>query len=133
MTTFLKKCSILAELWTDYRDHEDLEDFLEYNDMGLPLAYFLATDVVDVTPKAEVYVDETWHLLLACFDFRGHWLRIIRSDYNFARRRRAGVSRQTLVFLDIKNVSKKIPELDYDNKPFYPKPFYPIYHVIIIL
>lgn len=68
MTTFLKKCSILAELWADYRGHEDLEDFLEYNDMGLPLAYFLATDVVDVTPKAEVYVDETWHLLLACFD-----------------------------------------------------------------
>jgi hypothetical protein len=68
LTPFLKKCSILAELWTDYRDHEDLEDFLEYNDMGLPLAYFLATDVVDVTPKAEVYVDETWYLLLACFD-----------------------------------------------------------------
>jgi hypothetical protein len=35
--TFDNKISILAELWMNYRDDEELQDFIEYNDLGLPL------------------------------------------------------------------------------------------------
>jgi len=52
----------------NYREDEALEDFMDYNDIGLPLAYLISTDVVDISPKAEVYIDETWHLFLASLE-----------------------------------------------------------------
>ncbi len=44
--TFDNKVSILAELWMNYRDDEQLKDFIEYNDLGLPMAYFLMNELV---------------------------------------------------------------------------------------
>jgi len=63
--TFENKVSILAELWMNYREDEDLEDFVEYNDLGLPLAYFLMNELVLPTKQAEVYIEETYNLLIA--------------------------------------------------------------------
>jgi len=63
-TNFLNKTSILAELWMNYRDDEGLQDFIEYNDLGLPLAYFLYNELVLPTKQAEVYIDETFTLLV---------------------------------------------------------------------
>ena len=62
---FDNKVSILAELWMNYRDDEDLQDFVEYNDLGLPLAYFLMNELVLPTKQAELYIDETYNLLIA--------------------------------------------------------------------
>jgi hypothetical protein len=62
---FDNKITILAELWMNYRDDEDLKDFVEYNDLGLPLAYFLMNELVLPTKQAEVYIDETYNLLIA--------------------------------------------------------------------
>jgi len=58
--TLENKVSILAELWMNYRDDEDLKDFVEYNDLGLPLAYFLMNELVLPTKQAELYIDETY-------------------------------------------------------------------------
>jgi hypothetical protein len=44
--SFENKVSILAELWMNYRDDEELQDFIEFNDLGLPLAYFLLHEIV---------------------------------------------------------------------------------------
>jgi hypothetical protein len=63
--TFENKVSILAELWMNYREDEDLEDFVEYNDLGLPLSYFLMNEIVLPTQEAEVYINETYSLLIA--------------------------------------------------------------------
>jgi len=63
--TFDNKISILAELWMNYRDDEDLQDFVEYNDLGLPLAYFLMNEIVLSTPQSAVYIDETYNLFIA--------------------------------------------------------------------
>ena len=68
LTSLQNKCKILGEFWIDYREDEALEDFMEYNDIGLPLAYLISTDIVDMSPKAEVYIDETWHLFLASLE-----------------------------------------------------------------
>jgi len=62
---FSKKCEILGSLWMDFREEEDFQDFIEYNDVGLPLAYFLAEGIVTKKPEAEAYVNETYDLLLA--------------------------------------------------------------------
>ena len=59
------KITILAELWMNYRDDEQLKDFIEYNDLGLPMAYFLMNELVLPTQQSEVYIDETYNLLLA--------------------------------------------------------------------
>jgi hypothetical protein len=64
-TPFSKKCEILGELWLKYRSEEDLEDFLEYNDLGLPIAYAIANDIVKPLDLAKSFVDETFELLLA--------------------------------------------------------------------
>jgi hypothetical protein len=64
-TTFDNKVAILAKLWLDYRDDEEFTDFIEYNDLGLPLAYAISTNIVKSTPTAEKFINETFDLLLA--------------------------------------------------------------------
>jgi hypothetical protein len=65
-TPFSSKCEILGELWLKYRaDYPDLEDFIEYNDLGLPIAYAIANDIVKSTDLAKAFVEETFDLLLA--------------------------------------------------------------------
>ena len=67
-TLFSDKCQILAELWLNYRDEPEFEDFLEYNDLGLPIAYALANSIVKSTEMAERFVEETFDLLLAALE-----------------------------------------------------------------
>lgn len=64
-TTFSNKAIILADLWLNYRDDENFKDFVEYNDLGLPLSYLLANGVVESNPLADKFVDETFDLLLS--------------------------------------------------------------------
>jgi hypothetical protein len=63
-TPFSSKCEILGELWLKYRSEEDFEDFLEYNDLGLPIAYAIANNIVKPADLAKSFVDETFDLLL---------------------------------------------------------------------
>ena len=63
--TFENKITILGELWMNYRDDEDLQDFVEYNDLGLPLAYFLMNEIVLPTSQSELYINETYDLFIA--------------------------------------------------------------------
>lgn len=62
---FQNKITILSELWMNYRDDQELEDFINYNDLGLPLAYFLMNEIVLPTEQSKVYINETYDLLIA--------------------------------------------------------------------
>ena len=64
-TTFENKCIILADLWLNYRNDTQFVDFLEYNDLGLPLAYAISEGIVDTTDLATNFINETFDLLLA--------------------------------------------------------------------
>jgi hypothetical protein len=64
-TPYSNQVSILADLWLNYRNDEEFQDFIEYNDLGLPLAYAIANDIVKSTEMAEQFVAETFDLLLA--------------------------------------------------------------------
>lgn len=68
MTQFADKAGILGTLWMDYRDDEDFADFINYNDIGLPLAFFIAEGMVQSTPLAEQFVNETFELFIAALE-----------------------------------------------------------------
>jgi hypothetical protein len=63
-TSFDDKCAILADIWLGYRDEAEFIDFIEYNDLGLPLAYAISNGIVDSTPMAAGFVNEAFDLLL---------------------------------------------------------------------
>ena len=69
-TDFSNKVTILAELWMNYRDDDPLQDFMEYNDLGLPMAYLLMNELVLPTERSELYIDETFNLLLAALEIK---------------------------------------------------------------
>ena len=64
-TPFSEQCNILSDLWLNYRYDENFSDFMEYNDIGLPLAYAVANDVAKTTPTGESLIEETFSLLVA--------------------------------------------------------------------
>lgn len=63
-TELNNKCGILAELWSNYRDDEDFQDFIEYNDLGLPMAYLVAEELVSINEKGKIYINETFDLFI---------------------------------------------------------------------
>lgn len=64
-TTIENKIAILAELWVNYRQDEEFTDFIEYNDIGLPVAYALANQITIGTELSDAFINETFDLLLA--------------------------------------------------------------------
>lgn len=63
-TTFSNKCAILADLWISYRDDPEFVDFVDYNDLGLPLAYAIDNQIIESSPLSENLINETFDLLL---------------------------------------------------------------------
>lgn len=61
---FTTRCAILGQFWYEFRDDEELNPFMRYNDVGLPLAWFISTGVVDPRPMAEDYINETFTMFL---------------------------------------------------------------------
>ena len=67
-TEFMAKAEILSDLWMNYRDDEAFTDFIEYNDLGLPLAYALTSSMVTLKPVAEELINETFDLLIEALE-----------------------------------------------------------------
>lgn len=67
-TTFENKCNILGELWMNYRNDQNFEDFISYNDLGLPLAYAVSSKMAKVTELGAKYINETFNLLLSSLE-----------------------------------------------------------------
>jgi membrane protease subunit (stomatin/prohibitin family) len=47
----------------NYRREEEFIEFVDYNDIGLPLAYAFANDIAIQTEIGERYINETYELL----------------------------------------------------------------------
>lgn len=67
MTDFSKQVEILAQFYMNARDNAEMSDFIEFNDIGLPLAYLTAEGLCDISDDGKKYVAETWELFLASF------------------------------------------------------------------
>ncbi len=48
----------------DYRDDEEFKDFIEYNDLGLPLAYALSEGMFEKTEIVSTFINEAFDILL---------------------------------------------------------------------
>jgi len=68
MTDFDSKCRILGDFYSQYRDEKDFEDFMEFNDLGLPLAYFVSQNLCDVSDDGVRYINETFDLFIASLE-----------------------------------------------------------------
>ena len=64
LTSFDNVCSILAELWVEHKNEKTFQDFVTYNDLGLPLAFLVDSEIVIPTEIAKKYIQETWEMLL---------------------------------------------------------------------
>lgn len=80
-TSFEQKCAILGDIWVTCRnaesrtrvelkfgpdfDFDDLEfdEWISWNDLGLPLAYAIGENIVEVTEKSQSYIEEAWEAL----------------------------------------------------------------------
>jgi hypothetical protein len=64
-TEFLAQCDILSELWMNYRNEVDFQDFIKYNDIGLPLAFVINEGIVDKpTEAAQSFVTEAFTIFV---------------------------------------------------------------------
>lgn len=67
-TNYDKQIEILNEVWYHHRDEEQFFDFVDFNDVGLPLAHLIHKGIIQSTPMAEELVRESFGLLLALFN-----------------------------------------------------------------
>jgi hypothetical protein len=67
-TNFKTRCDILSELWLGYRSDEQFDDFVQYNDIGLPLAFLVSEELVEPGDKAKEMVNETFEILLTLLE-----------------------------------------------------------------
>lgn len=66
--SFDNKCAVLADLWMQYRFDKQFEDFVSYNDLGLPLAFLVGEELVKPAPLAKDMINETYALLLSALE-----------------------------------------------------------------
>jgi hypothetical protein len=59
------KIAVLADLYLNYRDEDQFKEFADYNDIGLPIAHLVHTGLVTMNKEGEMYIEETYDLLIA--------------------------------------------------------------------
>ena len=67
-TTIENKEYILSELWMNYKTDPNFEQFISYNDLGLPLAYIMSTGIAKRTEASNKFISETFDLLLSSLE-----------------------------------------------------------------
>lgn len=70
-TPFETQCEILSELWTNYRSDPELEDFISYNDIGLPSAFLISNQLADPSEQLREIIKETFTLLITALGLEG--------------------------------------------------------------
>lgn len=69
MISIENKAGILAELWINYRDEKGFKPFIEYNDLGLPLAYlFMEGLTTGLSDTGLMYVNESFDLFISTLE-----------------------------------------------------------------
>jgi hypothetical protein len=62
------RAEILADLWMNYRLDDEFKDFVEYNDLGLPLAYAVTANIISNNKQVDDLMDETFEILLSALN-----------------------------------------------------------------
>lgn len=68
---FADKAGVLGQLWIEFRGDEDFSDFMEYNDLGLPMAYMVAEGLIkECSPVGDDLINETFSMFLALLEVK---------------------------------------------------------------
>jgi hypothetical protein len=68
------KCDIIEEFVREYFlkdifvDDEEVQDFIEYNNLGIPLAQSVSYKLATPTEEGFQLIQETWQFLCSVFD-----------------------------------------------------------------
>jgi hypothetical protein len=75
---YADKAGVLGQLWIEFRGDEDFSDFIEYNDLGLPLAYMVAEGLVkECSPVGEDIIEETYKMFMALLELEESDLEVL--------------------------------------------------------
>ena len=62
---FSDKAGVIGQLWIEFRNDEDFSAFMDYNDLGCPMAYMMAEGLIkELTPIGEEMITETFKMFL---------------------------------------------------------------------
>jgi len=64
VTDLMDVCDILSALYSEYQEDERFGEFISFNDIGLPLAYMVSSELCELTEDGVRYIKETWKLFL---------------------------------------------------------------------
>jgi hypothetical protein len=65
MADFETVCKILGELHANYSDSKDFKGFIEFNDLGLPLAFLTSEGlIVELSDDGRRYVIDTFDMFI---------------------------------------------------------------------
>ena len=64
MTDFSKQVEILGQFYMSARDNKEMSEFMEFNDIGLPLSYLASEGLCDISEDGKKYVAESWEMFL---------------------------------------------------------------------
>lgn len=68
-TKFDDRVNILGEFYRLYKDEPfEMSDFIEFADIGLPLAYLATQELCEINDEGAKYIHETFDLLLKEFE-----------------------------------------------------------------
>jgi hypothetical protein len=78
------KAGIVGQLWIEFRNDEDFSVFMEYNDLGCPMAYMVAEGLIkELSPVGEEMINETFNMFLALLEITEEELSVL-DDPNLA-------------------------------------------------
>lgn len=83
-TDFSNVVNILGQLYINYKGQEDFEDFIDYNDIGLPLAYLASEGLCEINDDGQRYITETWNLFLAALEIEDTGFKLLEDLFNKA-------------------------------------------------
>ena len=83
-TTFINKCFILGDLYSNYGQDKEFQDFIEFNDLGLPLAYLVSERLCEASDDGARFIDETWEMFLKAVELEDVGFEDLEDVFNAA-------------------------------------------------
>ena len=82
---FPDKAAVIGQLWIEFRNDEEFSAFMEYNDLGCPMAYMVSKDLIkELTPIGEELIEQTFKMFLDLINVTEEEIDAVLSDKNFS-------------------------------------------------
>ena len=80
---FADKTGAIGQLWIEFRNDEDFSAFMDYNDLGCPMAYMMAEGLIkELTPIGEEMITETFKMFLELINVTEEDIDAVLTDKN---------------------------------------------------